>query len=173
MCFVSGKKCKKAAEVGLSLAAAGGGDENEDAAAEEERYKQELTECLRTALTELAVQSLVDDDPQFAREVVPSVMNGDIGIDLYLMYSGNPCYTNTNWIQYAAARGDVRLLEAVVALGAALDYPVNNAHHSTKLHVPAPSGSTALVLAMASVAMFKKMERLDPNYYKHICLPEQ
>lgn len=62
--------------------------------------------------------------------------------------SHNP-YTNSNVLQSAALEGDVRLLETIVALGAAVDMPFLD---RPGIPVVAPADASALVMACASVA---------------------
>jgi hypothetical protein len=73
-------------------------------------------------------------------------------------------FTNLNILHYAALSGDISLMEEVVALGAALDFPVRDINVDGIPPVPAPPGSTALVLACAMLAMYGDMQRLDPNF---------
>jgi hypothetical protein len=54
-------------------------------------------------------------------------------------------------------------MEEVVALGAALDFPVWDENAPDLPPLPAPPGSTALLLACADIAMFGEKERGDPN----------
>jgi hypothetical protein len=89
------------------------------------------------------------------------------GVDCdVLNFSGeSTSFTNNNILQYAVATGDVALMEEVVALGAALDFPVDDYSNPPGIPpAPAPPGSTALLLACAIVAMYGVMERRDPNF---------
>jgi hypothetical protein len=84
--------------------------------------------------------------------------------DALVVFSSALCpFTNLNIIQFAATIGDVTLIEEVVALGAALDFPVLDENAPDVPPSPAPPGSTALLLACASLAMYgDKMHRF-PN----------
>jgi hypothetical protein len=73
-------------------------------------------------------------------------------------------FTNLNVLQIAAQIGDVTLMEEAVAHGAALDFPVRDINTSGILSVPAPPGSTALLLACAMLAYHGDRERRDPAY---------
>jgi hypothetical protein len=58
---------------------------------------------------------------------------------------------------------DGTLMEEVVARGAALDLPVRDENAPGIPFLPAPLGSTALLLARAFLAMVGKQERRYPN----------
>jgi hypothetical protein len=81
---------------------------------------------------------------------------------LPLFFEYHP-FTNLNILQYAVVDGDVTLMEEVVALGAVLDFPVSDKNASEMPPLPAPPGSTALLLACAMLAMYIVMERRNPN----------
>jgi hypothetical protein len=66
----------------------------------------------------------------------------------------------------------VPLVEEVVALGAALDFPINNESDPSVPPMPAPPGSTALLLACASLAMYGEMERRDPPNFRRTASAE-
>jgi hypothetical protein len=72
-------------------------------------------------------------------------------------------FTNLNILHYAVMIGDVTLMEEVVALGAALDFPVSDKNAVDIPPLPAPPGSTALLLACVSLATYGDMGRTDPN----------
>jgi hypothetical protein len=88
------------------------------------------------------------------------------GFDCEIFYiSSDGCpFTNVNILQYAVVNGDVPLMEEVIALGAALDLPVNDAHHAPDVPpLPAPPGSAALLLVCAFLAMCGDKMHRDPD----------
>jgi hypothetical protein len=87
-----------------------------------------------------------------------------VDCDVLTISSRATSFTNLNILQYAVATGDVTLMEEVVGLGAALDFPVADENAPGIPPAPAPPGSTALLLACAIVAMYGEMERRDPNF---------
>ena len=91
--------------------------------------------------------------------------------DTYLMASPDTVYTNLNVLQYAAATGNIPLLEMAIARGASLDLPVVNNKIAPGIPsefpmpmAPAPSGTTALLLACLSMALTETATQNDPNY---------
>lgn len=100
----------------------------------------------------LNVQPAVNhrDDPYFN-------YNSLYGKNLDINIVDHPSYCNLNILQFAAIRGDIELLERVVALGAAIDYPVLKGGqieiNHTSSSPQAPEGSNALLLTMAQIAM--------------------
>jgi hypothetical protein len=86
--------------------------------------------------------------------------------DSLVFSSATVLFTNLNILQHAVMNGDIALMEEVVALGAALDFPVQNKNPPGVPPSPAPPGSTALLLACAFLAMVGEMERRHPNYYR-------
>jgi hypothetical protein len=80
-------------------------------------------------------------------------------------------FTNLNILHYAVMTGNVTMMEEVVALGAALDFPVwdkdKNAPDIPPL--PAPPGSTALLLACSILAIPAELIRLDSLVLDRIC----
>jgi hypothetical protein len=69
-------------------------------------------------------------------------------------------FTNLNVLHYAVVTGDVTLMEEVVALGASLDVPVLHTNvPDIRPVLPAPPGSTALLLACVTLATYGEMER--------------
>jgi hypothetical protein len=145
------KKLKTAANLGLVL---------EPSATE----KRLLTEYVSMS-QELHKESFLE------RETLKKLRKPGMNHDLQLVASRSTVYTNLNLLQYAAFTGDIPLLEEVVALGASLDFPVLDRNHDdtqnpNQFTAPAPSGSTALVLACAAVAMYAEMERRDPIMFR-------
>jgi hypothetical protein len=68
--------------------------------------------------------------------------------------------------------GDVTLMEEAVALGAALDFPVSDENRQNLPPLPAPPGSTALLLACAVLAIHGEMERHDPNIRRTVLIQD-
>jgi hypothetical protein len=69
-------------------------------------------------------------------------------------------FNNFNILHYAAYQGDIRLLEKAIALGAAIDCPVDEPKEEcAQQGEEAPRGATALLLACASLAMYSMMPR--------------
>jgi hypothetical protein len=130
-------KSKTAAETGLSIDPHG-------------PLRAQLIECQKQADEELSIPSKVDTD-EFKADL--KVMSED---NYSCDNSPAPHYifSNLNILQYATMIGDVRLMEVLVASGAALDYPVLNSSESALPGAePAPKVSTALVLCCAHLAM--------------------
>jgi hypothetical protein len=72
-------------------------------------------------------------------------------------------FTNLKILHYAVVTGDVALMEEVIARGAPLDFPVSDKNTLGIPPVPAPPGSTALLLACAFLAMVGEKMHRDPN----------
>jgi hypothetical protein len=79
--------------------------------------------------------------------------------DTFRFSSSITPFTNLNILQYAVVTGDVTLMEEVVALGAALDFPVLRKNAPDIPPLPAPLSSTALLLACAMLAVSGDMVR--------------
>jgi hypothetical protein len=109
--------------------------------------RAQLVECQKQADAELSVPSMADH----YEIILPK------GIEcLNASHCAHDIFSNLNVLQFATMNGDARLLEDLVASGAALDHPVlcasnNNCHFPDA--EPAPKGSTALVLCCAYLAM--------------------
>jgi hypothetical protein len=134
------KKLKTAANLGLAL------DPSE---AEKELLKEYVEKS-----KEQREISVIDGD------VVQYMHEPGAKCDTYYIASDATPFTNLNILQFAVVIGDVTLMEEVVALGAALDFPVWDENASGIPPSPAPPGSTALLLACTMLAM---MERGNPN----------
>mmetsp|Transcript_37986 Transcript_37986/g.68398 ORF Transcript_37986/g.68398 Transcript_37986/m.68398 type:complete len:185 (-) Transcript_37986:1206-1760(-) len=81
-------------------------------------------------------------------------MNKDMSLDTTCF--DHPTYSHLNALQYAALQGDVKLLEGLVSLGAALDYAYDSANSTTtrrndSMKTKKPPGSTALLFALVGV----------------------
>lgn len=130
------KKCKTVAQLGLLFEP-------------QKKDRKQLRTYLNAAKAELAIYSGVDQQ-WFQKEVIENVMSGgnldEVAVSL-------PEFTNLNILQCAAIIGDVRMLDSLVSLGAALDYPVLDINDPNKPPSPAPAGSTALVLVCAALAI--------------------
>jgi hypothetical protein len=150
------KRCKQAAQCGLSTVCVSSTQEN----------KQKLTECLTAAETELKKpKSLVDS--RMMQDFPPKMFNQEVDIDLCQIPS-SPSFKNTNYLQYAAVFGDARLLEAVIALGAGLDCPVLVKYQSNHEGEIAPQGWTALLIAcMFLVGQTKNTSAQQVKALKH------
>jgi hypothetical protein len=85
-------------------------------------------------------------------------------LEVFCFYWDGVPYTNLNALHYAVAIGDVPLMEELVARGAALDFPVMAANAPGVPPLPAPPGSTALLLACAFLAIVGDKERTNPNH---------
>jgi hypothetical protein len=154
------KKLKTAANLGLEL------DPSEG---EKELLKEYVEKCKE--------QKEIMIDRNVLRHFITS-SGGNC--DIFYFSSATVPFTNLNILQYAVSNGDVTLMEEVVALGAALDFPVWDENARDLPPLPAPPGSTALLLACAMLAAVGEKERLDPNvrrdmpgqyleYYDRVC----
>jgi hypothetical protein len=102
------------------------------------------------AQTELAVPSSLDV-PE-VQEMLRKSIKGRI-LPNNLFCSGER-FSNSNGFQHAAVNGDIRLMEALVAQGAAIDLPsFKDERTDTKTAVVAPTDATALVVACVNIAM--------------------
>jgi len=118
--------------------------------------KEELARYQREALQELSVPSRVTDAS--LRDYFHHVLTEHVSIDESIF--DNQYFNNLNLLQFAAIEGDVRLLEKVVALGAAIDFPPppppqqeNDNFTTGHLQGVAPPSCSALLLACASLIM--------------------
>ena len=120
---------------------------------------KECQDLIKVAKEEINREYSYVNNKAYQTEVIPDVMNLELELDMGLMSSNACSFTNLNWLQYSAMVGDIRLLESVVSLGAALDYPVpRDSPHTSSPPMPAPTGSTALMLAVTTKAMYVIME---------------
>jgi hypothetical protein len=138
------KKLKTAANLGLAL----------DPSDSERELLKEYAEKIKEQK-----EILLDHDDSLAHVRRPGA-----NYDLLYFSSDITPFTNLNVLQYAVVTGDVALMEEVVALGAALDFPVGNIDELDVPPVSAPPGSTALLLACALLAMYGELERRTPNF---------
>jgi hypothetical protein len=85
-------------------------------------------------------------------------------LDTLIFSSNTSPFSNLNILHYTVVTGDITLMEEVVALGAALDFPVWDRNAPGVPPSPAPPGSTALLLACAFLAMYGDKMHRDPNF---------
>jgi hypothetical protein len=137
------KKLKTAANLGLVL------DPSED--------EKEL-------LKEYIEKSKEQKEMILPRNLIQEMYEPGADCDTFLFASDITPFTNLTILHYAVSTGDVTLMEEVVARGAALDFPVSDINTSGIPPLPAPPGSTALLLACALLAMYGEMERRYPNF---------
>jgi hypothetical protein len=133
------KKLKIAANLGLAL---------------------DPSEGERVLLKEYVEKSKEQKDTRLDRDSIQQMREPGDDCDVLHISLNNCLFTKLNILHYAATTGDITLMEEVVALGAALDFPIGDANTPD---IPAPPGSTALLLACAMLAKCGDMERRDPN----------
>jgi hypothetical protein len=80
------------------------------------------------------------------------------GCDNCFFSSDSVPFTNLHILHYAATTGDVSSIEKVVALGATIDFPVRDNNAPGILLLPALPGSTALLLAWVTLAVYSNLE---------------
>jgi hypothetical protein len=141
----SWKKCKSAAETGLSIDPQG-------------PLRAQLIECQKQAGEELFTSRISSDMDRQYQKIRNTIEDGSSSSVDIIYPDGGPIFNNLNLLQQAAVFGNVRIFEDVVALGAAIDYPVsaesmNNTNQSDTT-IPAPRGTTALVICCAQLAHF-------------------
>jgi hypothetical protein len=136
------KKVKTAANLGLALDPSEGEKELLKEYVEKSKEQKEMT---------------IDNN------ILKQIQDPGVKMDVFYFYWDGVPYTNLNALHYAAVTGDVSLMEEVVAHGAAVDLPVTDKNASGVPPLPAPPGSTALLLACAMLAMLGKQQRIDSN----------
>jgi hypothetical protein len=132
------KKLKTAANLGLAL---------------------DPSEAEKELLEEYIEKSKEQREIRLDRNILQQMHKPGIACDLLYFFSDPTPFTNLNILHYAVVNGDVALMEEVVARGAALDFPVSDENAPGIPPLPAPPGSTALLLACAMLAMHGEMER--------------
>jgi MYND finger len=98
------------------------------------------------ARTELAVPTSLDD-PEM-QEMLRNVIKEDLEPDFVPW--PDESFPNSNVFHNAAVSGDIRLMEAVVARGAAIEYPFLD---DPRMEAVAPTDATALVMACVMIAL--------------------
>jgi MYND finger len=76
--------------------------------------------------------------------------------------SPHEVFSNSNVVQRAALEGDVRLMEAMVAKGAAIDYHFLRGPNFLEFPMVAPTDATALVAVCARLAAVALVRRVRP-----------
>jgi MYND finger len=106
---------------------------------------------------ELSVPSTADK-PEW-NELIPLFLAGEVNPNH--VYRPLEAFPNSNLLHHAALVGDVRLMEALVAAGAAIDYPFleGRGPHGVDFSVVAPTDATALVVACATLALVAELGR--------------
>jgi hypothetical protein len=95
-----------------------------------------------------------DPGSEFSAKLREGAIVDGVSPDMFVDESSH--FGNANMCQDAALRGDVRLMEAVVALGASVDKPAREIRDPVAM-IPArtvlPAGSTALVMTCVVLAI--------------------
>jgi hypothetical protein len=136
------KKLKTAAKLGLAL---------------------DPSEGEKELLKKYVEKSKDQKEKTLDRNKIQQIYEPGVNCDVLTLSSKAVPFTNLNILHYAVLTGDVTLTEELVALGAALDFPVTDSNPPGIPPAPAPPGSTALLLACALLAMVCEKERRDPN----------
>ena len=95
----------------------------------------------------------------FAKKIVPMIQRWELPIDG--AFTGQPQWNNLNNLQEAAYFGDVGWLEAAIAIGAAIDFPVLGSNSDGPCP-PTPENCTALLIAMSNAVSFQRVIMSDP-----------
>lgn len=125
------QKCVAAAKTGLSQSPTPG-------------IKKKLKDYAKKSESELAVKSEVDS--RVVKRFLRDVMNDTANIDRSI--EPHPSFKNTNLLQSSALHGDIRVVEALVAHGAAIDHGFMSSPP-----VVVPTTNTALSLLCACLAV--------------------
>lgn len=93
-------------------------------------------------------------------------MNDDMSLDTCTM--DHPTYAGLSALQYAACTSDVRLLEKLVALGAALDFEHKSPspRRAERTAVAKPSGCTALLMAVIMAICARELIHLESSAWR-------
>ena len=143
--------CKTAAEAGLSK---GGASEEE---------MKHFKDLLKKSKEELDKKSYLTRNTYFTKTLVPMLLKWECNLDR--VFVGKSRIANLNNIHDSAYSGDVCWLEAAIAIGASIDFPVL-ANVPEGPHPAAPKNCTALLLAMGSAAFHKQFLFNDPSKYE-------
>jgi hypothetical protein len=137
------KKLKTAANLGLAL---------DPSDSEKKLLKEHVEKCKEQYEIRVGCETL------------QQLRRPNLDYDIFTIVSKATIFTNLNILQYAVVMGDVTVTEEVVARGAALDFPVSEINApDIPVPAPAPPGSTALLLACASLALYGEMEQRHPS----------
>jgi hypothetical protein len=119
-------------------------------------WEVQFVSCRSVARREAAsVQSSLDA-PAWSN-LHARMMAGEVNPDH--VYRPHATFPNSNLLQHAALVGDVHLMEATAAAGAAIDHPFlwgDGASGNLKFPIVAPADATALVMACAILALEKR-----------------
>lgn len=135
----------------------------------EEETRQELLSYQKAATDKLKMKSLVT--ASHIKEFFHSVLTEDTPIDKCIFEQES--FNNLNCLQYATVQGDIRLLEGVVALGAALDYPPSEDVSTTGVGYDqhgeaAPPECTALLLGCVILAQHAVTKNIPGHRSKQL-----
>jgi hypothetical protein len=114
------------------------------------------------ARRELSTSSSVDA-PEWP-EVCAALLSRE-AISPDALYRPIEVFPNSNLLQYSALVGDVRLLEAMSASGAAIDHPFLGEKDGDTTHefpIVAPTEAKALVMLCATLAASAELDRREP-----------
>ncbi|CAB9521678.1 expressed unknown protein [Seminavis robusta] len=143
--------CLAAAKFGLSLL-----EPNDD------ETKKQLLLYQKWSNEELAKESQSMKHQRNTRDLIKEIKKEDVAIDY--IQTEYETFDNLNLLQYSGILGDVALLEELVALGAAIDFPVLTRSTGTGTAPAtmgsAPEGTTALTLLCATLAVGARVKKL-------------
>ena len=130
--------------------------------------KQELLSYIKITTTYLERKSMVTDS--HIRDWFHRILTEDAAIDTCIFEQES--FLNLNCLQFATIQGDIRLMERVVSLGAAIDYPPPKSSEVTGGYQQshgeaAPPDCTALLLGCVILAQHELTKKLKvPNSKK-------
>jgi hypothetical protein len=137
------KKLKAAANLGLAL---------------------DPSEGEKKLLNEYVGMSKEQKEMTISNNILKPMYEPGARLDYFHIATTSHPFTNLKILHYAVVIGDITLMEEVVALGAALDFPVSDKNTLGVPPLPAPPGSTALLLACAMLACCGELMRRDPTF---------
>eukprot|EP00545_Synedropsis_sp_CCMP1620_P000516 CAMPEP_0119003394 /NCGR_PEP_ID=MMETSP1176-20130426/533_1 /TAXON_ID=265551 /ORGANISM="Synedropsis recta cf, Strain CCMP1620" /LENGTH=560 /DNA_ID=CAMNT_0006954993 /DNA_START=208 /DNA_END=1887 /DNA_ORIENTATION=+ len=143
-------KCIQAVEKGLAFGPIIGVSQLQQ---DEPPEQEQLESYRRQAKRELAVKSEID--VRSTKELFQRCLSVEDDLNLDLLQCKHTSYKNSNYLQYSCLAGDVRLMEAIVAHGAAIDFPFLD--HTPE--IVAPTSWTALVPLCGTIAMYGQLGR--------------
>eukprot|EP00978_Attheya_sp_CCMP212_P028951 scaffold101273_cov43-Attheya_sp.AAC.1 len=155
------EELKHVSKAGLSIssAAAAAVSVSDSVSDIDTQQREQLKECLMDAEYHLSIQTIINDDEDkgMFKTMLQNAKHGKLDLDTCLIDHDN--FSDLNALQYAAIMGDVRFLETLISLGAAIDYTENNKgpgksakSNSNSKQETKPVGATALTLAVMSLA---------------------